>query len=524
MAWIVLTCLYGINTLAVLAIAIANVHRPMHALTWVMIGVVLPLVGPILYLLLNRPLPMDRTSRPRARSSNSLGSLGAGSASGSLDGGVPSVALAVERRTGCPAKPGDVQVLVNGRPTYAALFKALQAAERSIDVEYYIYRDDAIGRQMTEILKERAAAGVRVRFMVDGMGSRKFPRAELRRMQASGIDCRIFFPLRFPWLRPTLNHRDHCKIVVVDGAQSFVGGINVGYEYTGLKPGVGWWRDTHLKLTGACVPDIMAVFERNWSIATPVHARGAIRQRPQPASSERGAAARPARLAGVRWAGGSGVSAAAAWGLDGEWSEELATDPSSRPVEPQEKLMVSRHALVQTIDSRPSSHVQTAHDVFFLCVSTAANTVDVTTPYFVPSPAITHALKTAVARGVRVRLLVPASPDHKMIGLASHTYFGDLLDAGVEIYQYQKGLLHTKVMTVDGQIAFVGAANMDLRSFRLNFEVGELLYSEAIASDLTSQFETDLQDARRLTQAMLAERPWFGRVTDRCARLLAPLL
>ncbi|MCL6636657.1 MAG: cardiolipin synthase [Alicyclobacillus sp.] len=503
--------LYALNACAVCTVAAHRIHRPGEALTWTLLSVLLPGLGPVLYAWMARPARADRipAQKPLVRTGNgapvvqritapqspATGSEEATPVLTGLGRTAHTVAAAMRRQCGVAPARGRVCVLPDGDTTFASLLTALRAAKRSIDLDYYIFRDDAIGRTLCEVLQERARAGVQVRFLRDAVGSRAFPRRAVARLQAAGVVCRQFFPPRFPWLDARLNHRDHCKIVVVDGEMAWVGGINVGEEYTGRKPGVGPWRDTHLCLTGPAVAHLQQVFEMNWSVATPERDCAHVQRHP-PWPAE--AATSPGRLRGA------------------------IQDAHGLPL--SQTLWPWRDAWLQGVQSGPDQPVQTIRNLFFLCLTQAERTVDITTPYFVPDADILVAMKTAVLRGVQVRLLVPARCDHILVGWASRSFFRELLQAGVDIYLYSAGLLHAKVMTADGEVAVVGAANYDLRSFRLSYEVCAVAYSPPLAADLTAQFDADLKKSVPLTLAVLDSLPRWQLALDRTARLLAPLL
>lgn len=498
--------LYVLNTIALVTLAVREVCRPIRALTWIAIGLLLPILGFILYWALSRPLPIRRqTMRP----ANHRHPLPSGSRVATT------LASAMERMTGASPVPGAVQILTDGMQTYDTLMGALRRARRTIDIEYYIYRNDNVGKAITDILIARAKAGVRVRFLRDGWGSRSFPQPQIARMESVGIECRTFFPLRFPWVSSTLNHRDHCKIVVVDSEDAFVGGINVGDEYTGHKPGVGPWRDTHLRVTGDSVPQVQGVFAMNWGISKSATLKGVTR------SSE--AAKRPAVRPQKQWSKKttrSGLRLVGDW--FGEWGEELGITEDARAF--AQAPADIENVYLQTIESGPDRPAQSMRNLFFLSLTQATRCVDITTPYFLPDADITVGLKTAVAKGVAIRLLVPRHPDSKIIGLASQTYYKELLEAGIQIHLHDKGILHAKVMTLDGDVSIVGAANYDLRSFRLNYEVGTVMYSQEVTQHLTQQFEQDLLNASRLMIEDLFQKPVWTHALEHGARLLAPLL
>jgi cardiolipin synthase len=492
--------LYLVNTIFMLIVAIREVRRPAKALNWLTIGLILPVIGFGLYLITSNPVRIrrERLTSPHNKSDT---------LPDSFSRSALVIAHALRHFTVHGLQAARVQILTNGVETYEKLIESIKNAQRTIDIEYYIFRDDHIGRRITDLLVERAVAGVRIRFLRDGWGSRKFPRHQIIRMMDSGIECRTFFPLRFPWVMSNLNYRDHCKIVVIDGKEAFTGGINVGDEYTGLKPNVGFWRDTHVRIVGEAVDDLQAVFDAHWNMASPDRKKYRRRWNTKAADTRKHI---------------SQTIAPPSLSLPlAEWGTELGTMDGTG-VHPSTKAL--QKAYVQTLEGNPGIPTQVIREAFFICLTQATRTIDITTPYFVPDADIIMAIKTAVARGVRVRLLVPRRVSPKIVGPASLTYYGELLEAGVHIYLYEKGMLHAKVMIIDQEIAEVGAANYDMRSFRLDYEVCEFMYSADVARELTEQFERDLKDSVPLRIEDLQQRPRLQRILDQGARLLSPLI
>lgn len=485
--WILV--LYLLNTVFMFIVAIREVRRPAKALNWLAIGLVLPVIGFGIYLITSNPV---RVRRERLTSSQNESDMLPESFSRSAVVIAQSISLlSVNGLRACKVQP-----LTNGIETYERLIQSIRNAKQTIDLEYYIYKDDQIGRRITDLLIEQAESGVKIRFLRDGWGSRKFSKPQLMRMTNAGIKCRTIFPLRIPWISH-LTYRDHCKIVVVDRKVAFTGGINVGDEYTGLKPDVGFWRDTHMRMTGEAVDDLQAIFEVHWKIAEPEILRGGRKISLNNAP--------PVRAVLAGWSE--------------EWGAELT--PEDRNALSAEPL---KEAFVQTLEGNPGLPTQVIREAYFICLTQAVKTIDITTPYFVPDADIIMALKTAVARGVRVRMLVPRRVVPKIVGPASLTYYGELLEAGVQIYMYEKGMLHAKVMILDEEIAEIGASNFDMRSFRLNYEVCEFIYSTNVAKELSEQFERDLADSVPLHMEELLQRSITQRVIDQGARLFAPLL
>jgi phosphatidylserine/phosphatidylglycerophosphate/cardiolipin synthase-like enzyme len=503
--------LYLVNTVFMLVVAIREVRRPAKALNWLAIGLILPVIGFGLYLITTNPMRIrrDRLTSPR----NELDTL-----PDSFSRSASVIAHALRHLTVHGLRVAQVQILTNGIETYEKLIESMQNAQRTIDLEYYIFRDDQIGRCITDLLIERASAGVRVRFLRDGWGSRQFPRRQIIRMMDSGIECRTFFPMRFPWVMSNLNYRDHCKIVVIDGKEAFTGGINVGDEYTGLKPNVGFWRDTHVRIVGEATVDLQAVFDDHWNLASPERMKTRTRWNSKAEDNRKPIQGPMQILQNIAPPGRDALS-----GLSVEWGAELGT-MNGTGVDTVPSTEALQKAYVQTLEGNPGIPTQVIREAFFICLTQATQTIDITTPYFVPDADIIMSIKTAVARGVRVRLLVPRHVDPKIVGPASRTYYGELLEAGVHIYLYNKGILHAKLMIIDKEIAEVGAANYDMRSFRLDYEVCEVLYSADVARELTEQFERDLTDSVPLRIEDLRQRSRSQRIIDQGARLFSPLL
>nr|WP_245590413.1 phospholipase D-like domain-containing protein [Aneurinibacillus terranovensis] len=502
--------LYLVNTFFMLILAIREVRRPAKALNWLTICLVLPVIGFGLYLITTNPkrIHRKRLTSPHNESDTLPDSF---SRSASI------IAHSLRHFTVHGLRTSRVQVLTNGIETYEKLMESVQNAQRTIDLEYYIYRDDQIGRRITDLLIERAVDGVRVRFVRDGWGSRKFPRHQINRMLEAGIECRTIFPLRFPWFMSTLTYRDHCKIVVIDGKEAFTGGINVGYEYTGLKPNVGFWRDTHLRIVGEVAVDLQAIFDAHWNIASPERIKTMTRWNTKVEDTRKPIQGSERISQNIASPGRANLP-----GWSAEWGAELDTMDDTGVAVPGTKAL--QEAYVQTLEGNPGIPTQVIREAYFICMTQATDTIDITNPYFVPDADIIMAIKTAVARGVRVRLLVPRHVVPKIVGPASRTFYGELLEAGGQIYLYNKGILHAKVMVIDGEIAEVGSANYDMRSYRLNYEVCEILYSADVARELTEQFERDLTDSVPLRMEELLERSRSERIIEQAARLLAPLL
>jgi cardiolipin synthase len=376
--------------------------------------------------------------------------------------------MAEEVGGGPPMPVTDLTPFYEGEPLYAALLEAIHGAKEHVHLEYYIFDPGEIGRRVAAALMRQAAAGVAVRLLVDGIGSKRLGRRFRERLEAAGVQLAFFNAARLTRFLPrTVNFRTHRKIAVVDGRIAFTGGINITDAQTAEFSGQQAWRDTHLRLEGIAARALQAVFAENWFFAT------------------------------------------------GEALSDLPFYPGA-PLE-------GAH-LVQVVPSGPDREEPAIRDLFFAAIAGARRRVLLTTPYFVPDEAIATALRTAALRGLEVRLLVPEVSDAKLVNAAARTFYDVVLAAGGHVHLYEPRMLHAKTLVIDDEIAVVGTANMDNRSFRLNFEVVAVLYGEEPARNLAAQFERDLQHTRELTAEERKKVPLPSRLLESVARLFSPQL
>ncbi|MEN9558050.1 MAG: cardiolipin synthase [Candidatus Parcubacteria bacterium] len=364
-----------------------------------------------------------------------------------------------------PTEGNRVTILTDAHEKYPRLLAALRAATHRIDIEYYLFRNDGIGKEIIAILKERAHAGVAVRFLIDGMGSLGFGAKRFLDMRAAGISCHYFSPLITLFYFLKANYRDHRKIVVIDDAVAFTGGINIGDEYLGKSPR-GRWRDTSVELHGPCVAQLTALFEENWHRTTHEPRRTAI----------------------------------------------------------PESAMLPAGETVDIVASGPDSRWHTIHQQYLALIHQARRRIRIQTPYFIPDESLSAALTLAALRGVDIEIMLPHKTDWPYLRWVAHTYLEDLLRAGVRVYEYQQGFLHTKAIIVDDVAASVGTCNVDIRSLRLDFEVNLLLTGTHSIRHLTEDFERDLIQCEEIRYGAFIERPLRQRVLESIARLISPLL
>jgi cardiolipin synthase len=362
----------------------------------------------------------------------------------------------------------EVEVFTNGKAKFASLFQAIEDATHHIHLMYYMVHDDALGKKLIDLLTQKASSGVEVRFLYDDVGSSGLPKRFFQKLIEANGEVAAFFPSKIPYLNIRVNYRNHRKLAIIDGTYGYVGGFNIGDEYLGLNPDFGFWRDTHLKITGSGVLQMQAQFGLDWNLSA---------------------------------------------------SRAIESDPRYFPlIEPLGKVGL------QIVSSGPNQAEEQIKNVYVKMIHAAKKTIHLQTPYFIPDESLLTALKIAAFSGVEVKLMLPAKPDHRWVYWASLSYLEELLAAGAKCYLYEKGFLHAKTIIVDGEVCSVGTANVDNRSFKLNFEVNAIIYDSGIAEHLEHIFSGDLTRCTELTLEAYKQRPLSQKFKESCARLLSPIL
>ena len=374
--------------------------------------------------------------------------------------------LATERLAKMPfVGNNEVELLVDGQATFDSIFAGIEEAQNFILIQCFIVHDDQIGRELKTRLIRMAAKGVRIFFLYDEIGCHKLPSAYLRELKDAGVRMHAFHTTRGSANRFQLNFRNHRKIVVVDSRVGWIGGHNVGDEYLGRDPKFGLWRDTHMRIIGPSVMALQLSFLEDWNWAT----------------DEK---------------------------IDLIW-EPVSADESDVPV--------------LILPSGPADDIETASFMFQHAIHSATHRIWIASPYFVPDEGVFGALQLAALRGVDVRILIPDKPDHLLVYLSAFAFIGKMLDAGIEIYRYEQGFMHQKVFLVDDSVAAVGTANLDNRSFRLNFEVTAIVMDPMFAEQVERMLVADLDRSRRMTRSELEAKPWWFMAAGRAAYLTAPI-
>jgi cardiolipin synthase len=466
--------------LALIPLVLVRRKEPSSTIAWILVLVFLPPLGAILFLMFGR----DRVRWPAKRKLE-LDAIVRAQVAASRDehpegdrtSNLRVVAVSPleqalfrigQRLSHLRATDGNkVDVLTEGQTTYDVIGAAIDGARHHVHAQYYLIRNDATGAWFRDRLVAAARRGVTVRLLMDGFGCWALGPRWTRPLHKAGVAVGEFLPMRSALLQP-VNLRNHRKIVVVDGETAFTGGFNVGDEYKGRMPGVGAWRDVHLRIEGPAAAELQRVFFQDWAYAT------------------------------------------------GEPIDPRAYFP--RAVSPR------GDAKIAIVTSGPDTRTEAIHRMFFGAIVGATREVVLTTPYFVPTESLTVAMELAAMRGVDLKVVLPGRSNHRVTFHAGRSFYTDLLTAGVDIREYQPGIVHAKTLVADSQVALVGSANMDLRSFRLNFEVHALVHDASTASRLRETFEEDLAQCRRVDLGAWNARAWPYRVKEGAARLVSPLL
>lgn len=377
----------------------------------------------------------------------------------------------------CKSSPltanNKVTLLHNGEEKFPVLLEALQTATSHIHLEYYIYEDDITGNAIADILVQKAKEGVIVRFLYDDFGSHGLAKKFLQKLNEAGVETAPFYKVIWYALANRINYRNHRKIIIIDGKKSFVGGINISDKYRNdfeNKEGL-YWRDTHLMIEGRATFFLQYLFMCDWNFCHTI---------------------------------------------------KLEFEPVYFPIYPTGEEI--KRELVQIVASGPDSDMPVILYTLIEAIGSAQKSILITSPYFIPGESLVDQLVIAAKSGVEVKLLIPGISDSKIVNAAARSYYTELLRQGIRIFEYHKGFVHAKTIVIDDSLSMIGSANMDYRSFDLNFEVNAIVYSEKINAQLTDTFYNDLKDAVEINAKEWLTRPKYIHIWEKFVRLLSPFL
>jgi cardiolipin synthase len=476
--WPILYTLYYLTALFAIQRLLLARREPRQTMIWILTLLLLPFLGLIWYLVVG-PVPLQRRVRRRVsrrrliaealenRSKVLAQSHGVRDIPTIDPGQRALMRMASYVSETIPTSGNDVHIFTGGESVFIAMRAMIEAARHHVHLEFYIFADDETGRGVCDLLAKKAAEGVGVRILVDAVGSWKLSRRFVNSLRARGIKFAYFLPWGLTGRRIHLSCRNHRKLIVVDGQEGIVGSGNIADEYRGRKGKLGPWRDTTMKISGPAVTQLQEVFVEDWHFAT----------------------------------------------------QEKLTGDEYFP-----QAAVAGDKIVQIVPSGPDRKPGIMDQLLFAAVADARESVLIITPYFVPDSTMLVVLQAAAYRGVRVRLLMPSRSDNWIVLWAGRSSYPEMLEAGVEVYEYDKGMLHSKVVVIDHRWGMLGSANMDVRSFRINFEITNLLYNAELAEFLQKDFETLLTASHRITPGDLKGWNYGQRLAVGVIRLAAPLL
>lgn len=467
----VLLVLYVLTVLTVVVVVLSENRNPVKSMAWVLVLVLLPVLGLIVYLIFGRSLKgMMLISRSDLRELRKLNVFPeADGLENTLNDSSRQLISLVNKLAGRHLFVGDeIEVFTTGKEKFEALKRDILAAHDYIHIQYFIIENDEVGSELINLLMQKAREGVQVRVLYDYVGSFYMRPSVLRKMRSAGIEVHPFLKLTFTQFAFRINWRNHRKIVVIDGNVGYVGGMNIADRYViGDKKWLPW-RDTHLRLSSAAVAALQYSFAIDWNYTT----------------------------------------------------RKLITSPTKH-------FVVSPNhpdRMVQVMTSGPTNRWNNISIVFFKAITLAKHCVYIQTPYFLPSESLLKALQSAALAGVDVRLMIPRDSDSAMLRYATGSYIKECLLSGIKIYHYEPTIMHAKVVIVDDEFVTTGSTNFDFRSFEHNFEINALVYSKEFNQQMKKIFEADMEQCTRLSLGKWKQRPLIQKALESVLRLISPIL
>ncbi|WP_234859363.1 cardiolipin synthase [Aquimarina aquimarini] len=369
-----------------------------------------------------------------------------------------------------PCQGNKLKILKNGDATFQAIFDAIEEAKHFIHLEYYIFEEGELTAGLFDLFQKKIRNGVKIRILYDGIGSISLSKRYIRELERIGVEIYKFLPIKFGKFLSSINYRNHRKIIVIDGKIAFTGGINVSDKYVKGDPHLGIWHDMHLQLTGPIVNSLQAVFAMDWYFVS-------------------------------------------------DKDEILESIYFSK-----ENIIEKENATVQIVHSGPDSDFSATQQMYFSIINEAKDYVYITNPYIIPGESILDALKVAALSGVDVCLLLSEKSDNTIVKWCIRSYFERLLQAGVKIYLFPEGFLHSKTIVSDNTISSIGTTNLDIRSFEQNYEINAVIYDDNFALALRDDFLKDIRKSKQLEYTTFLQRPWSEKLKEGFAKIFSPVL
>ncbi len=460
--------LYALVALILILGLLVHGAKPSKTLAWILAILTVPVGGILFYWVLGRnrrrkKLSVDKLILP-GEPEPALASLPVDSL---LIQKV--VRIAYNHTQLAPSQDNELCLLTDGKSTFEAIFQALEAATDHIHLQYYIFEEGELTQRLLELFKRKITQGVRVRLIYDVIGSFTLSSAYRRKLEKAGVEVFPFLPFRFGRFLESLNHRNHRKIIVVDNRVAFTGGINVSDKYLKGDPVLGNWHDMYLRVSGRSAWHLNRIFLEDWYTVS-----------------------------------GQNI-------YDPQWEKATITPAPGK-------------VAIQILHGGPDDDFASLEWVYLAALLNAQRYVYIINPYIIPGPALQKAMVAASRSGIDVRVLLSESSDSRIVGWSVRSYFEGFLRAGIKIYLYPEGFLHSKMVVADDNFAMVGTANLDSRSLEHNFEVNALVYDQGVAQQLKEDFLKEINISRMLAYHEFRERSWGDKLKEGIGRVLSPLL
>tara|TARA_R110002012_G_scaffold56480_1_gene144756 strand:+ start:3441 stop:4847 length:1407 start_codon:yes stop_codon:yes gene_type:complete len=464
----ILVSVYILIALVMVISLLLNGVRPSKTLAWLLAIFTIPVAGGLLYILFGR----NRRKSKMFSLKNQFGPINKlehVTCHPEISGNKQKITFLINKTSKCPVTCyNNLDLLKDGKNTFESIFHALEEAKEHIHLQYYIFEDGLLADKLLEVFERKIAEDVTIRLLYDGIGSYSLSKKYLRKLKKIGVETAQFLPFKFGRFISALNYRNHRKIIVIDNKIGFTGGINISDKYLKGDPALGKWHDTHLKIEGEAVDFLNRTFMTDWYLAS-----------------------------------GNKV------------------DFSTFKVYRAPKIGTS----LQIVPSGPDDDFDVMEQVYFSIINSAEKYLYIVNPYIIPNHAILQALMTAALSGVDVRILMSTSTDIKLVDWCVRAYFESYLKAGIKIYLYDDGFLHSKVMMCDDEIASIGTANLDNRSLQQNYEAQVFVYDSVLCQQMKSDFLKDCEKSIILEDyEKYKERPWIKKLIEGFAKLLSPVL
>jgi len=475
----IINILFGISIVFIILIVVMENGSPATTMAWILVLIFLPVVGFILYLFFGRNWRKKRLFGRKGYADTQILLTYIQKRPIKIENDWQNDLTAklnrlLENNSKASLTVNNTVTLYNDTVSaYNAMLQGISEAKQFVHLEYFSIYADETGYTLQKMLIRKALEGVEIRFIYDDVGCWMLKKEFKHELRNAGVEFVPFMPVWIPFLNSRLNYRNHRKLVIVDGRKAYLGGLNIGDKYLSKKRYFGYWRDSLAEIEGQAALALQAIFLADWNFVT---------------------------------------------------GKNLMQEALLDKYLPPPQADKHRFLPMQIVANGPDSDYDSIMQLYFACITYAKSSIRISTPYLILNESLLSALKIAAISKVKVQILVPDKPDHFLVFWASRSYFQQLLEVGVEIWTYQKGFNHSKVLIIDEEVLLIGSANMDLRSFNQNFELAATIYDKTVCAEAIKQFEEDLKHSSKINPAVFKHRSMFQKTKESICRLVSPLL